>query len=225
MILPSPISAVILDMDGTLHDTEAVYHLALKRAVVAVGFSVSDGFCQSLIGIPGKECDLILQEHLGPSFPLAECNRLYVEHRDGLLSEGIPLKPGAVELLDYLSAEGIPTAVATSATRRSAELHLGRSGLRARLCAVVTRDDVERGKPYPDLFLAAAKALDADPATCLAVEDSIHGIRAAYDAGMMAIMVPDLLLPTADVRLMCVHVAADLHEVREIASKYWPIRE
>jgi beta-phosphoglucomutase-like phosphatase (HAD superfamily) len=89
-------------MDGTLHDTEVVYHLALKRAVAAVGFEVSDSFCHSLIGIPGTESDLMLQEHLGPSFPFAECDRLYGEYRDSLFAESTPLKTGAVELLDYL---------------------------------------------------------------------------------------------------------------------------
>jgi HAD superfamily hydrolase (TIGR01509 family) len=221
MILPRPIGAVILDMDGTLHDTEIVYHRALKQAVASVGFSVTDGFCDSLTGIPGKECDLMLQDHLGPDFPLAACNRRFVACRDDILSGGVPLKPGAVEWLDYLAAERIPTAVATSASRATAERHLAQSGLRERLSVVVTRSDVARGKPYPDVFLAAAAVLDVDPVNCLAVEDSVNGIKAAYDAGMMSIMVPDLLVPTADVRRMCVHVVSDLFEVRHITSMHW----
>ncbi|MEF2072537.1 HAD family hydrolase [Consotaella aegiceratis] len=222
--LRNPIGAVILDMDGTLHDTEIVYYRALKHAVAATGFSASDSLCRSLIGIPGKECDLILQEHFGSSFPFAECNRLFAEHRDDLLSQGVPLKPGAVELLDDLVAEGIPTAVATSSSRRTAESHLARSGLRNRLATLVTRDDVERGKPYPDLFLTAARMLNILPTACLAVEDSVAGIRAAHSAGMMVVMVPDLVAPTADIRALCVHVASDLHEVREIAVKHWNAR-
>jgi HAD superfamily hydrolase (TIGR01509 family) len=224
MTLPRPLDAVILDMDGTLHDTEAVYIKALKQSVQTLGFSVSDEFCHSLIGIPGRECDAILQDHLGPSFRLADCNRLYIEHRDRLLAEAIPLKTGAAELLDFLVAEAIPVAIATSSSRRTAEAHLARSGLRSRLSVVVTRDDVERGKPFPDLFLAAAAELRVDPTRCLAVEDSLHGVRAAFDAGMMPIMVPDLLQPTADIRPMCIHVASNLHEVRQIAAKHWPQR-
>jgi HAD superfamily hydrolase (TIGR01509 family) len=218
MTLPNPVDAVILDMDGTLHDTEWVYHLALKRAVTAVGFAISDGFCHSLIGIPGRECDQMLQEHLGPDFPFTECDRLYAEHREDLLAQGIPLKPGALELLDFLAQRGLPAAVATSASRHAAELHLGRSGLRTRLPVVVTRDDVEHGKPHPDLFLQAAGLLGVPPGRCLAVEDSFNGIRAAHAAGMMAVMVPDLLTPTPDIRMLCVEIVADLHAVRYLIS-------
>jgi HAD superfamily hydrolase (TIGR01509 family) len=218
MTLPNPADAVILDMDGTLHDTEWVYHLALKRAVAAVGFAVSDSFCHSLIGIPGRECDLLLQEHLGPDFPFAECDRLYAGHREDLLAEGIRLKSGALELLDFLAARGLPAAVATSASRHAAELHLGRSGLRARLPVVVTRDDVAHGKPHPDLFLEAARAIRVPPGRCLAVEDSFNGIRAAYAAGMMAVMVPDLLTPTPEIRALCVEILSDLHAVRRLIA-------
>jgi HAD superfamily hydrolase (TIGR01509 family) len=218
MTLPKPVDAVILDMDGTLHDTEWVYHLALKRAVAAVGFAVSDSFCHSLIGIPGRECDQMLREHLGPDFPFGECDRLYAEHREDLLAQGIPLKSGALELLDFLALRGLPTAVATSANRQAAELHLGRSGLRARLRVLVTRDDVEHGKPHPDLFLLAARAIGVAPERCLAVEDSFNGIRAAHAAGMMAVMVPDLLTPTPDIHALCVEIVSDLHAVRRLIS-------
>jgi HAD superfamily hydrolase (TIGR01509 family) len=218
MTLPNQVDAVILDMDGTLHDTEWVYRLALKRAVTAVGSEVSDGFCHSLIGLPGGECDLILKEHLGPDFPFTKCDRLYAEHREALLAEGIPLKPGALELLEFLARRGLPAAVATSASRHAADLHLARSGLRARLPVVVTRDDVAHGKPQPDLFLKAAWAIGVAPGRCLAVEDSFNGVRAAYAAGMMPVMVPDLLTPTPDIRALCVEIVADLNAVRRLLS-------
>jgi HAD superfamily hydrolase (TIGR01509 family) len=218
MTLPNAVDAVILDMDGTLHDTEWVYHRALKQAVAAVGFSVSDSFCHSLIGIPGAECDRMLREHLGPDFPFAACDSLYAAHREALLADGIRLKPGVLELLDLLALRGLPAAVATSANRGAAERQLGRSGLRARLPVVVTRDDVERGKPHPDLFLEAARAIGVAPGRCLAVEDSFSGIRAAHAAGMMAVMVPDLLTPTPEVRALCVAIVVDLHAVRRLIS-------
>jgi beta-phosphoglucomutase-like phosphatase (HAD superfamily) len=118
--------------------------------------------------------------------------------------------------VDALVRGGIKTAVATSASRHAADLHLGRSGLRDRLQVIVTRDDVARGKPFPDLFLRAAEVLDVSPGECLAVEDSLNGIRAA---GMMPVMVPDLLQPTEEIRAMCVRVVADLHEVRSIVAR------
>jgi beta-phosphoglucomutase-like phosphatase (HAD superfamily) len=115
-------------------------------------------------------------------------------------------------------------ALATSASRRAAEQHLTRSDLRSRLPVVVTRDDVTRGKPYPDLFLRAAELLGALPEECIAVEDSPNGIRAAHAAGMMPVMVPDLLVPTEEIRAICVRVALDLHEVRTIIVDHAPER-
>jgi len=218
MSLPQPLGAVILDMDGTLHDTEGVYHQAMKDAVRAVGFAVTDAFCHSLIGIPGPESDAMLVAHLGPGFPFAEFDRRYEDIRNSALATEVPLKPGALELLDALAHRGLGVAVATSASRRAAELHLGLSGLRAHLPVVVTRDDVVRGKPHPDAYLRAAELLGVPPERCLAVEDSFNGIRAAHAAGMMPVMVPDLLVPTPDIRAMCVRVARDLHEVRTLVA-------
>src|SRR5215469_6004717 len=169
MTLPRRLTAVIFDMDGTLHDTEVVYHASLKRAVNAVGFSVTDAFCHSLIGIPGAECDAMLCEHLGPAFPFAEFDRIYEDYIDRALAATVPLKPGVTALMETLGRLGLKMAVATSASRQSAERQLGQSGLRPRLPVVVTRNDVARGKPYPDLFLRAAELLAVPPDECLAI--------------------------------------------------------
>ena len=207
-------------MDGTLHDTEGLYQVALQQAVQAVGFAVTDAFCHSLIGIPAVECNAMLREHLGPDFPFANYHRRYREHLDSAFATAVPLKTGASELLAALARHGLKTAVATSASRHSAETQLARSGLRAHLPVVVTRDDVARGKPYPDLFLRAATLLDVAPEHCLAVEDSLNGIRAAHAAGMMPVMVPDLLVPTPEIRAICVRIALDLHEVQALISAH-----
>jgi HAD superfamily hydrolase (TIGR01509 family) len=185
-----------------------------------VGFAVTDAFCHSLIGIPARECDAMLREHLGPDFPFADYDRQYSQNRDQALSAGVPLKTGAAELLDALTLRGLKMAVATSASRHAADLHLGRSGLGQRLRVVVTRDDVARGKPYPDLFLRAAELLGVPPDECLAVEDSLIGVRAAHAAGMMPVMVPDLLQPTDEIRAMCVLIASNLHEVSAIVARH-----
>jgi HAD superfamily hydrolase (TIGR01509 family) len=218
MTMPSRLLAVILDMDGTLHDTEAVYLVAVKQAVASVGFAVSDAFCHSLIGIPGTESAAMLRTHLGPDFPYADYRRHYRAHCDTAFAEAVPLKPGAEALLRAVAAHGLKLAVATSARRDAAEGHLTRSGLRALIPVLVTRDDVARGKPHPDLYLLAARLLDVPPDACLAVEDSWNGIRAAHAAGMMPVMVPDLLTPSEDIRALCWRVSSDLHEVRALVA-------
>jgi HAD superfamily hydrolase (TIGR01509 family) len=214
------IEAVILDMDGTLHDTESVYLAAMKQAVAGVGFEVSDSFCYSLIGIPGKEGDELLRAHLGPGFPFGTYDQLYSGYCRSVFATRVPLKPGVHELLDWLTECELPVAIATSASRDRAEQQLERSGLRHRIPMLVTRDDVDHGKPHPDLFLRAAALLGVLPDRCLAVEDSINGIHAAHAAGMMPVMVPDLLTPSPDITAICVAVASDLHDVRCLLSRH-----
>jgi len=85
---------------------------------------------------------------------------------------------------------------------------------------VGTRDDVARGKPHPDVFLRAAELLGVPAQECLAVEDSFNGIRAAHAAGMMPVMVPDLVTPTPEIRTLCVCIARDLHEVRMLVAEH-----
>lgn len=216
MRLPNPLHAVIFDMDGTLHDTEKFYDIAQRQAAADFGYAVSDAFWHSLIGVPGIESDAMLRAHLGPDFPFEAFDGAYRTHRDALLAEGVPLKPGAVELLDHLQARGLKIALATSASRQTAETHLARSGLRGRFEIVVTRNDVDRGKPHPDPFLLAARHLGLPPANCIVVEDAFTGIRGAHAAGTMPVLVPDILTPTPEIRALCVAVLPDLHGVRAL---------
>ena len=209
------ISAVIFDMDGTLHDTEIVFHNATKAGVAAVGHSVSDAFCHSLLGLPGSDGDVLLREHLGPNFPYSEYIVHYRAHVSRILASAIPLKPGAVEIAKFLVKRDVKVAVATSADRSRAEHQLRLSGLGAHIPIIVTRDDVDRAKPHPDLFLRAAALLNVPVGHCLAIEDSFNGIRSAYAAGTMPVMVPDLVSPTDEIRALCVHVASSLHDVKE----------
>ena len=212
-VLPRRVEAVLLDMDGTLHDTEGLYVASLKRAVASVGFSASDGFCHSLIGLPGLETGAAIRAHFGAAFPFDAMNRAYAGALADALGDGVVAKPGAAALVEALAGAGLKVAVATSASRHAAAVHLRASGLDAHLPVVVTRDDVERGKPFPDLFVEAARRLDVAPAACVAIEDSFNGIRAAHAAGTMPIMVPDVVPPTDEIRALCVAVLADLHEV------------
>jgi HAD superfamily hydrolase (TIGR01509 family) len=211
------IEAVLLDMDGTLLDTEKVYCESLLAALTGLGYT--DGIaalCHSMIGIPGPECEIMLIEHYGEDFPLADLNRAFGAKRDEILKAGLPLKNGAVALVDALQAAQCPMAIVTSSSRRTADQHLTLAGIRARFETVLTRDDVTRGKPSPDLFLLAASRLGIKPESCLAVEDSNPGVTAAHAAGAITIMVPDIVPPTEEARAKCAAVLPDLHAVVEL---------
>jgi beta-phosphoglucomutase-like phosphatase (HAD superfamily) len=162
-MLPNAVHAVIFDMDGLLIDTERIYFAAIMGAVRAHGFEISEASCHAMIGIPGKDCDRMIAERFGSSFPMAAYRNTFSARVAALMDAGIAVKPGAVELIDYLAERGMPVAVATSASRKSAVHHLGKAGLLDRFRRLVTRDDVPRGKPSPDVFHKAARELDCDP--------------------------------------------------------------
>ena len=154
------VSAVLLDMDGTLLDTEPVY---LESMVTALNhFGYTDDvvtLCHAMVGLPGVECEAMLHARYGKNFPLAEINKAFIARCDEILEAGLPLKPGAAELLDALQMIECPMAIVTSSSRRTAEAHLMLAGIRSRFKTILTCDDVTRGKPSPDLYLLATARL------------------------------------------------------------------
>jgi HAD superfamily hydrolase (TIGR01509 family) len=212
----SAIDAVIFDMDGLLFDTERISREASFAAATVMGLAMTDEFYATLIGVPGRDCEVLLRNHYGEGFSMPVFDDAYHVHVERLLDGGVPVKSGAAELLRHLAAQGVPIALATSSGRQTTERNLQRAGWRDLFKAVVTRDEVARGKPFPDLFLRAADQLDVAPQRCLALEDSHNGIRAAQAAGCVPVMVPDLLAPTDEIRALCRHVARDLHEIRTL---------
>lgn len=128
----------------------------------------------------------------------------------------LPLKPGAIELLDVLDELKLPRAIATSSWPVTVQHHLAAHGLVDRFDAIAAHGDYAASKPAPDPFLKAAGRLGVAPRSCLALEDSHSGIRSASSAGMMTIMVPDLLEPTDEIRGLCSFVVRDLHEVARL---------
>ncbi|HEY9234767.1 MULTISPECIES: HAD family hydrolase [Phenylobacterium] len=213
MSLPRKPRAVVFDMDGLLCDTEVVYRDAMIATAVEHGHDMPLSLFKSMIGLPGPASNQKVIDHFGGDFPIDAFNARVMEHVDAACAIGIALKAGVLELLDHLDELAVPRAIATSSSHRAVEAHLGRSGIIPRFHAVVARGDYARGKPNPDPFLTAAARLGISPEDCLALEDSHNGVRAASSAGMMTVMVPDLLDATEEMQALCVQIARDLHEV------------
>jgi HAD superfamily hydrolase (TIGR01509 family) len=203
-------------MDGLLIDSETVVREGIRRAVADMGYDLPNSVFARMIGLPLGDSLAVLKAHHGEAFDIDRFLVLERQEIEALLIEGVALKAGVVEILDHLDTLKLPRAVATSSSRDSVETHLGGHHILSRFDAIVARGDVPRHKPNPDPFLAAALALGVDAEHCLALEDSHNGVRAAHDAGMMTIMVPDLLDPTEEMHAKCVHIAESLHEVQKL---------
>jgi HAD superfamily hydrolase (TIGR01509 family) len=213
MPLPRKVGAVIFDMDGLLFDTEALYRDVVIATALEAGHDVPLDFYLSTIGTPLQGTREAFVQRYGAGFDFDAFWAKAVQRFGTAVETELRLKAGVVELLALLDELALPRAVATSSHHEHARHHLTAFGLSDRFHAVIADGDYARGKPHPDPFLKAAERLGVEPAHCLALEDSWHGVRAASTAGMMTIMVPDLMTPTPEMTQLCAHIAADLHEV------------
>jgi HAD superfamily hydrolase (TIGR01509 family) len=216
MAFPRPIRAVVFDMDGLLVDTEVLIRDLLMQLAPRFGGELPDAVFQQMVGLPSDASDAVARAHFGPDFPLEALEAEMTVHVRAAMELGVALKAGVLELLDYLDAARIPRAIATSSSHGAVERTLGPSGILPRFDTIVAAGDYPRGKPNPDPFLVAAARLVVPPEDCLALEDSHNGVRAAHAAGMMTVMVPDLLAPTDEMREKTHAIAESLHHVRDM---------
>lgn len=213
--------AVIFDMDGLMLDTERMARVAWRRALAERGFDLADESYLRLVGRTVEDARVILTELFGPALPFQQVYEQRTEYyNQDIEQNGIPRKPGLLELLDFLEERGIPKAVASSTPCQFAARKLAHAGIDRRFAAVVCGDMVERGKPAPDLFLEAARRLSAPPERCVVLEDSEAGIMAAHAAGMIPIMVPDLKLPSPEIRGLTYKIVPSLNEVIPVLEAF-----
>ncbi|MEO7276159.1 MAG: HAD family phosphatase [Vicinamibacterales bacterium] len=212
--------AVIFDMDGLLVDSERTTRTVWQAATSECGFTLTDETYLTLIGLGADEAEQVLARQFGDGFAIPAFRERRLTRMDALLaSGGAPFKPGAQAIVSWVAARGLPLGLATSSRRSEVRERLG--DLTDLFTTITTRDNAARGKPHPDIFLAAAVSLGVPPAECLAIEDSFAGVRAATAAGMPVIMVPDLAPPTAEIATLAAAVYASLVEVQTALARSW----
>ncbi len=183
------IEAVVFDLDGVLIDSEPVWEQVRRGLVAERGGHWASDAQQRLMGMSTPEWARYLSEDLGVGLPPDEVAALVTDRMAGRYRERLPLLPGAIEAVRRLAARW-PLGLASSAPAALIETVLQSAGLRPDFRVAMSTEQVPRGKPAPDIYLAVAGKLGAAPASCAAVEDSSNGLRSAAAAGLHVIAVP-----------------------------------
>ncbi|WP_298482774.1 HAD family phosphatase [uncultured Ruminococcus sp.] len=208
------IRGLIFDMDGVLLDTERIYFSCWQKSAAEFGYTLKPEYALAVRSCCQRYAESYLKRMLGEEFDyLAVRNRRRELVSQYIAEHGIVQKPGVAKLVQYCEKNGIQVAVATATSKELAEERLAMAGLSGIFSVIVGGDQVERGKPDPDIYLTAARALGLPAEECAAVEDSPNGIAAAFAAGCSPIMVPDLTVPEDCFQPLLLGVAADLEQV------------
>ncbi len=210
-------SAVILDLDGLVIDSEPTYQAAWQSAGEHLGYPLPESLVRRFAG---KSYDLIeplLKAEFGPGFPLEQFRAKSAEcWHESVEKTGMAVKPGLQELLGALEQQVIPFCLATNSEQIYAEKCLQYAGLGNAFPRRITRDQVAAPKPAPDIFLAAAASLGANPEQCIVLEDSETGARAALDAGAIVMLIGDSRALPVTIRARLFAVLESLHEFRQL---------
>lgn len=192
---------IVFDMDGLLVDSERLAWRLFRDVCNQTGFPISETLYLECVGTTGEHTRGLLQAGLGDNCPLDELFSQWGEaHKQAVANTPIPAKSGALELLQALRKRNIPLALATSTRRKQAVERLEAIGLYEFFAASICGGETNRGKPFPDPYLAAVSLLACDASHCWAFEDSNPGVRAAHDAGLWVYHVPDLVPASDEVR-------------------------
>ncbi|WP_171171307.1 HAD family phosphatase [Streptomyces sp. I05A-00742] len=187
----SALEAVLLDMDGTLVDTEGFWWEVEVAVFEELGHQLLEEYREIVVGGPMTRSASFLIKATGAKIALAELTALLNTRFSEMIVHGVPLMPGAKRLLTELAAHGVPTALVSASHRQIIDRVLGTLGPE-HFTLTVAGDEIERTKPYPDPYLLAAAGLGVAPERCAVIEDTMTGVAAAEAAGCRVVAVPSV---------------------------------
>jgi len=204
-------------MDGLLLDTERIALELFEAVCRDHGCAVERDIYFRCIGSTEAGTRQILCDAMGAAFPYDAISReWFARYRERVSTQAVATKAGAVELLERSGALGLAIGLATSTRTQLARHKLALAGLADYFDVVIGGDAVSRGKPDPEPYLAASRALGQLPERCWAIEDSDNGVRSAHAAGLFVVQVPDLVAPSPSLRSLGHTVVTDLHAVERL---------
>ncbi len=204
----------IFDMDGTLFDTEKLYRQAWLDVAAEFGEEKNYELPTAISGTNLGEESLRIIRRFYPNIDAAAYLDRVLQEVRAASEKTLELMTGVEEILNFFKMGGVKMAVASSAPVAVIEKNLTRSNLRGYFEALVGGDKVVNGKPAPDIFLLAAKELNLASNDCYIFEDSLNGIRSAAASGGIAIMIPDQVQPTEEIKKLCTAIFPNLNEAR-----------
>jgi len=215
---------IIFDMDGLMFDTERIAYISWKQAALIHGYELNGDIFNKTIGANLERTKEIYLEHFGNGFPIEEVTDQRIIIAENLIkTNGVPIKSGLYELLDYLKDLDVKKAVATSTSRGRAFTLLKMASIDSYFDYVLCGDEIKNSKPNPEIFLRVAEKLDCRPESCFVLEDSEVGILAAHRAGMLPIMIPDMKFPNEELGKLAFRQMSTLLEVKMFLEDMYKI--
>lgn len=211
------IKAVIFDLDGVIIDSEPIAYGILRDLVKPYGCDIPmDDYTTNYLGRTIARAMTTIRETFGIPLSEDELMALYLKKEKECISDGVPLKPGAKELISELKNNNIKMIVASSSLRERAEGILSSHNLLKFFDDLVFGYEVPKGKPSPDIFLKACEKLGVATEDAIVIEDSEAGIQASYSAGIKVICIPDMKAPSKEYKEKATYIVNSLYDVKGI---------
>ncbi|MDO5124911.1 MAG: HAD family phosphatase [Ruminococcus sp.] len=220
MLKINDIKAVVFDMDGIIFDTERMYLEAWKFIGKRDNIADVDQSARSCIGLSVVDSVALMKAKYGQDFSIEKYhNEIETMVKEQIKNNGMPIKSGAVEILEYLNNIGFTVGLASSTKYDKIISHLERAGIREYFSVIMGGDMISHSKPNPEIYIKACEKLGVAPCNTIAIEDSQNGIRSAFGADMMPLMVPDLIEPTDEILAMTCGKFENLFEVMQFLKE------